>query len=104
MLRDDFGEHPAAGPARDFVAASGMGGNAGRRLPEWLDLPEPKGFRPKTKYRTVWISDVHLGTRGCNAGLLVEFLRSVECETLYLVGDIIDGWRLKGLVLARCAQ
>jgi len=95
MLRDDFGEHPAAGPARDFVAASGMGGNAGRRLPEWLDLPEPKGFRPKTKYRTVWISDIHLGTRGCNAGLLVEFLRSVECETLYLVGDIIDGWRLK---------
>lgn len=64
----------------------------------WLDLPEPpdpKGFRPKRKYRTVWISDVHLGTRGCNADMLVSFLRSIETETLYLVGDIIDGWRLK---------
>ena len=64
-------------------------------IPAWLDLPDPKGFRPKRKYRTVWISDVHLGTRGCNADLLVDFLRSVECQTLYLVGDIVDGWRLR---------
>lgn len=63
--------------------------------PPWLDLPDPKGFRPKRKYRTVWISDVHLGTRGCNAALLVDFLRSVECRTLYLVGDIVDGWQLR---------
>ena len=72
--------------------------NAGRNLPNypaWLDLPDPKGFRPKRKFRAVWISDVHLGTRGCNAALLVDFLRSMECETLYLVGDIVDGWRLK---------
>lgn len=62
---------------------------------EWLDLPEPRGFRPKRKYRTIWISDIHLGTRGCNATMLVDFLRSVECETLYLVGDIVDGWRLR---------
>ena len=71
------------------------GGGFGRSLPEWLDLPDPKGFRPKRRFRTVWISDIHLGTRGCNATMLVDFLRSVECETLYLVGDIIDGWRLK---------
>ena len=71
------------------------GKTMGRNLPEWLDLPDPKGFRPKRKYRTVWISDIHLGTRGCNATMLVDFLRSIECETLYLVGDIIDGWRLK---------
>lgn len=64
-------------------------------IPEWLDLPEPRSFRPKRKYRTVWISDIHLGTRGCNATLLVDFLRAIECETLYLVGDIVDGWRLK---------
>jgi UDP-2,3-diacylglucosamine pyrophosphatase LpxH len=63
--------------------------------PPWLDLPDPKGFRPKRKYRTVWISDIHLGTRGCNAGLLVEFLKSIECKTLYLVGDIVDGWQLR---------
>ena len=66
-----------------------------RGLPAWLDLPEPRSFQPKRKFRTIWISDVHLGTRGCNAEMLVDFLRSVECETLYLVGDIIDGWRLR---------
>jgi UDP-2,3-diacylglucosamine pyrophosphatase LpxH len=68
---------------------------AGVVPPAWLMLPEPRGFRPKRKVRTVWISDVHLGTRGCNAEMLVDFLRSIECETLYLVGDIIDGWRLR---------
>ena len=67
----------------------------GQTIPEWLNLPEPRGFRPKRKFRTVWISDIHLGTRGCNAAMLVYFLRSIECETLYLVGDIVDGWRLK---------
>lgn len=64
-------------------------------IPQWLGLPDPKGFRPKRRYRSVWISDVHLGTRGCNAAMLVDFLQSVECETLYLVGDIVDGWRLR---------
>ncbi len=48
-----------------------------------------------TRYRTVWVSDTHLGTRGCRADLLLEFLRSFEADELYLVGDIIDGWRLK---------
>ncbi|WP_374527205.1 UDP-2,3-diacylglucosamine diphosphatase [Novosphingobium sp.] len=66
-----------------------------KSLPAWLDLPEPRGFRPKRRYRTVWISDIHLGTRGCNAEMLLDFLRSIECETLYLVGDIVDGWRLR---------
>src|SRR5262249_149358 len=47
------------------------------------------------RYRTVWISDTHLGTRGCQAQALVDFLDRVECEYLYLVGDIIDFWRLK---------
>ncbi len=64
-------------------------------LPAWLDLPEPQAFRPKRRYRTIWISDIHLGTRGCNAVMLLDFLRSVECEVLYLVGDILDGWRLR---------
>lgn len=51
--------------------------------------------RAKRRYRTIWISDTHLGTSGCNAALLLDFLKSTESETLYLVGDIIDGWRLK---------
>lgn len=47
-----------------------------------------------TRYRTIWISDVHLGTPGCQAERLVDFLKQTECEQLYLVGDIIDGWKL----------
>lgn len=46
-------------------------------------------------HRAIFISDVHLGTRGANAGLLVDFLRHNDCRTLYLIGDIIDGWRLR---------
>ena len=65
------------------------------KTPDWLNRPEPKSYRPKMRFRTIWISDIHLGTSGCNAALLLDFLRSVECETLYLVGDIIDGWRLR---------
>jgi len=47
------------------------------------------------RVRTVWISDVHLGFRGCSAELLLDFLHNVECETLYLVGDIVDLWSMK---------
>jgi UDP-2,3-diacylglucosamine pyrophosphatase LpxH len=50
---------------------------------------------PKRRYRAVFLSDVHLGTRGCRADFVVNFLRQVECEQLYLVGDIVDGWRLR---------
>lgn len=46
-------------------------------------------------YRTIWISDVHLGTRACKAIHLVDFLKNNNCDILYLVGDIIDGWRMK---------
>jgi len=65
------------------------------RIPAWLNLPDPRSFRPKRRYRSVWISDVHLGTRGCKAEMLVDFLRAIECDHLYLVGDIIDGWSLR---------
>ena len=47
------------------------------------------------RYRTIWISDIHLGTRGCKADYLLEFLKFTESETLFLVGDIVDGWRLR---------
>jgi len=47
------------------------------------------------RYRTIWVSDTHLGTRDCQAGALLEFLDGNDCEFLYLVGDIIDFWRLK---------
>src|SRR4030095_15237973 len=59
-------------------------------------MEEPSHFEPRAKrlaFRTVWISDTHLGTPGCNAELLLDFLKSIECDTLFLVGDIIDGSR-----------
>lgn len=43
----------------------------------------------------MFLSDIHLGSRGCQAELLIDFLRQHEAEKIYLVGDIIDGWRLK---------
>jgi UDP-2,3-diacylglucosamine pyrophosphatase LpxH len=47
------------------------------------------------RYRTLFLSDLHLGTRGCQAHLILDMLRHVEADTIYLVGDIIDGWRLR---------
>ncbi|WP_271168278.1 UDP-2,3-diacylglucosamine diphosphatase [Hansschlegelia plantiphila] len=47
------------------------------------------------RFRTLFISDVHLGTKGCQAEMLLGFLRAHDAEVIYLVGDIIDGWRLK---------
>lgn len=57
-------------------------------------IPE-RATHSRRQYRTIWISDVHLGTRGCNAEMLIDFLDHVDSEKMYLVGDIIDGWRLK---------
>ncbi len=47
-----------------------------------------------SRFRTVFLSDLHLGSRGCQAELVLDFLSTVDCATLYLVGDIVDGWRL----------
>jgi len=52
-------------------------------------------LRIKRNVRTIWISDVHLGFSGCSADYLLEFIRDMRCDTLYLVGDIIDFWALK---------
>jgi len=49
----------------------------------------------KPKYRSVFISDVHLGTKACKAKRLHQFLDSFHAENLFLVGDIIDGWALR---------
>jgi UDP-2,3-diacylglucosamine pyrophosphatase LpxH len=55
---------------------------------------EPAHDRPK-QVRTLFLSDIHLGTRGCQADKLLDFLRHHEAETIFLVGDIVDGWQLK---------
>lgn len=57
---------------------------------------DPVIQHPSTqRFRSVWISDLHLGSRGCQAHTLLRFLRGFECEYLYLVGDIFDIWQLK---------
>ncbi|AHF04920.1 ser/threonine protein phosphatase [Marichromatium purpuratum 984] len=48
------------------------------------------------KYRSIFISDVHLGFKGCQAEFLLDFLATTECRQLYLVGDIVDLWALRG--------
>ena len=47
------------------------------------------------KYKSIFLSDIHLGSKGCQAKSLYNFLKNHECENLFLVGDIIDCWRLK---------
>ncbi len=54
-------------------------------------IEEPKVRR----HRAIWISDIHLGTRGCKADALLSFLKYNDSDYLYLVGDIIDGWSLR---------
>jgi UDP-2,3-diacylglucosamine pyrophosphatase LpxH len=61
---------------------------AGKRM---LD----RGLNGPKRVRTLFLSDVHLGSRGCQAERLLDFLRNYETATLYLVGDIVDGWQLK---------
>jgi UDP-2,3-diacylglucosamine pyrophosphatase LpxH len=50
---------------------------------------------PPRRFRTLFVSDLHLGLKGCQAGLFLDFLKHHEAETIYLVGDIVDGWQLR---------
>lgn len=65
------------------------------RPPGADDVPAPVAARRPMAVRTVWLSDVHLGTPGCQAHALLDFLKHVQCQQMYLVGDIIDGWQLR---------
>jgi len=64
-------------------------------LPSPAEGDEATPAEPVRRYRSIWISDIHLGTPGCRAEALLEFLKGTECETLFLVGDIVDGWQLR---------
>ena len=76
------------------VGNSRIGSLFPRAVQNEPSIPE-RPCEKRRKYRTIWISDIHLGTKGCNARLLIDFLDSTDSEIMYLVGDIIDGWRLK---------
>jgi UDP-2,3-diacylglucosamine pyrophosphatase LpxH len=58
-------------------------------------LPKPPLEEGSLRFRSIWISDIHLGTKGAQAEALLDFLKYTESDKLYLVGDIVDGWRLK---------
>lgn len=58
-----------------------------------MSTAKPATMLRKQRVRTLWISDVHLGTRDCQAERLAAFLKRYQAERIYLVGDIIDGWK-----------
>ena len=62
---------------------------------KFADEPRLQSDKDANRVRTIFLSDSHLGTRGCQAAALLEFLKAYDADTIYLVGDIVDGWRLK---------
>ena len=79
-----------------FVAAwSRVGAQDPGVDPLLPDGSDDADANPPIRLRTIWISDLHLGTPGCQAEALLDFLKQTHCETLFLVGDIIDGWQLR---------
>ncbi|MDR5854891.1 UDP-2,3-diacylglucosamine diphosphatase [Caballeronia sp. LZ062] len=99
--------HPTVTPAFDASTAyrsrsSGVRVDPSALVPESPDAPEAgapaadgESADGTHRYRTIWLSDIHLGSGGCQAAYLLDFLRHHESEYLYLVGDIIDGWQLR---------
>ncbi|MEM9801268.1 MAG: UDP-2,3-diacylglucosamine diphosphatase, partial [Planctomycetota bacterium] len=53
------------------------------------------GANGRKRLRTVWVSDIHLGSRNSKAGELLAFLDTIEFDRLYLVGDVLDFWKLR---------
>ena len=76
-----------------FIAVTQARGNPSRKPP----MTSAQLARPtrKQRVRTLWVSDVHLGTRDCQAEHLAAFLKRYHADKVYLVGDIIDGWKLR---------
>ena len=83
----------ACGPIVAFDAAGEWAHALAEDAAEKADA-QPPGH-PSRHFRAIFISDVHLGTPGCQAEALLDFLRSHPSDYLYLVGDIVDGWQLR---------
>ena len=75
-----------------FDALGSVGSISGAELQEPHDVDDES---LRKRYRTIFISDLHLGTLGCQATALLDFLKAHPSDNLYLVGDIIDGWQLR---------
>ncbi|KKJ06121.1 MULTISPECIES: UDP-2,3-diacylglucosamine diphosphatase [Burkholderia] len=92
-----FFQDPAGARAAASAFLSGpAGGDASLPPPASASVGHhDESDGPAHRYRTIWLSDIHLGTSGCQAPYLLDFLRHNDSEYLYLVGDIIDGWQLR---------
>lgn len=75
------------------AAFDGMGPWSSSSIPDAADDQEDE--LNSKRYRAIFISDLHLGTPGCQASALLDFLKLHPSEYLYLVGDIVDGWQLR---------
>jgi hypothetical protein len=66
------------------------------RIADVLARPEDdESPADRPRLRAIFISDLHIGTPGFQADALLDFLKHHRCDTLYLVGDIVDGWQLR---------
>jgi UDP-2,3-diacylglucosamine pyrophosphatase LpxH len=72
-----------------------MGERDGRIMRFGHEQGDPLPSASRRRYRALFLSDVHLGSRACRWDRLIGFLKTHEAETIYLVGDIVDGWRLR---------
>jgi len=92
-------------PNATFFRADAAFGQAHWRTAGWLTPPAADEIKAngaedlsdsgKKSYRAIFISDLHLGTPGCQAQALLDFMKANSSEYLYLVGDIVDGWQLR---------
>ena len=74
---------------------AGFSGGLGQTAPQMHAVSEDPLPAGRERLRAIFISDLHIGTPGFQADALLEFLKCHDCETLYLVGDIVDGWQLR---------
>ncbi|MEX3548421.1 MAG: UDP-2,3-diacylglucosamine diphosphatase [Burkholderia sp.] len=90
-----FFQDPAGARAAASTFLSGPTGGDANLPPPASAGHHDESDGPAHRYRTIWLSDIHLGTSGCQVPYLLDFLRHNDSEYLYLVGDIIDGWQLR---------
>ena len=100
MMRADHDLRRAARETAEQLGWENVIGEFEQRLAEIAEIPQGKGAkrtgkRPKLSCRTVFLSDIHLGTPASKADEVVEFLKHIRCRKLVLNGDIIDGWALR---------
>lgn len=93
VTSSSFARLPQAGLFLD--AESGDPHRAAAVVAPWAATLGPGSQGEETRVRAMFLSDIHLGSRPCQAARLLEFLKQYECEMIFLLGDIVDFWSLK---------